>query len=174
MSKVHTRPGAIWREITKNLGRKPATRMYPKERPFLPPNFRGRPVFNPKGGCVGCMLCVKDCPSDAVKITKIEEKHFSCTFNLGNCIYCGQCADSCPKKVISMSKEFELATFDRSTLTNTTDGDSPWLAVQQKSMPDSARQLKLSADLPPPKVEETKPSSEEVACETPEIPETKA
>jgi len=148
---VHTRPGAIWREITKNLGRKPATRMYPKERPVLPSNFRGRPVFNPKGGCVGCMLCVRDCPSDAVKITKIGEKQFSATFNLDNCIYCGQCADSCAKKVISMSKEFELAAFDRSTLTNTTDSDPP-----------------------PPKVAETKLSSEEVACETPEIPETKA
>ena len=96
------------------------------------------------------MLCVRDCPSDAVKITKIGEKQFSCTFNLDNCIYCGQCADSCAKKIISMSKEFELATFNRSTLANTTDSDPP-----------------------PPKVDETKPSSEEVACEISETPETK-
>jgi formate hydrogenlyase subunit 6/NADH:ubiquinone oxidoreductase subunit I len=124
------------------------------------------------------MLCVKDCPSDAVKITKIEEKHFSCTFNLGNCIYCGQCADSCAKKVISMSKEFELATFDRSTLTNTTDSDSPWLAVQRNRSTTEidagfCKAVETESGLPPPKVEETKPSSEEVACERPQTPETK-
>ncbi|OGS17599.1 MAG: hypothetical protein A2219_01160 [Elusimicrobia bacterium RIFOXYA2_FULL_50_26] len=117
------RPGAIWRELVKNLRRKPATVLYPAERLEIPENFRGRPVFNP-ATCIGCMMCVRDCPAKAVKIEKVGEKKFSCTFYLDRCIYCGQCSDSCVKKSITMSHEFELACFDRSTLVDTKKEDA--------------------------------------------------
>lgn len=117
------RPGAIWREITKNLGRKPATVRYPKQRLPLPANFRGRPVFDPKG-CVGCLMCVRDCPARAIKIDKIAEKTFACTFYLDRCIFCGQCADSCPRKTIHMSQEYELASFNRDGLVDEKKGES--------------------------------------------------
>lgn len=109
------KPGAIYKEITKNLFRKPVTVLYPKERLKIPKNLRGRPVFDPNG-CIGCQICVRDCPANAIKIEKIAEKTFSCTFYLDRCIYCGQCADSCPKNTITMTQEYELASLDRPSL----------------------------------------------------------
>ncbi len=118
------RPGAIWRKLVKNLGRKPVTVTYPKEPMLLPKNFRGRPVYDPKG-CIGCKICERDCPSRAIAITKVAEKTWACTFALDRCVYCGQCADSCPKKTILMSHIYEMATFDRQTLIETTAGVPP-------------------------------------------------
>jgi formate hydrogenlyase subunit 6/NADH:ubiquinone oxidoreductase subunit I len=127
-----TRPGAIWREITKNLGRKPATVLYPKERLPLPPNFRGRPVFDPEK-CVGCKICERDCPSGVITIEKVAEKTFACTFALDRCIFCGQCADSCPRKAITMSQIFELATFERKSLIDRKAGNPPELKTEVPS-----------------------------------------
>ncbi len=136
------RPGAIWREITKNLGRKPATVRYPKQRLPLPDNFRGKPVFDPKG-CVGCLMCVRDCPARAIQIDKIAEKTFACTFYLDRCIFCGQCADSCPRKTIHMSHDYELASFDRDGLIDRRKDESP----------------RESAEAPPGKDKECPPGS---------------
>ncbi|OGS03526.1 MAG: hypothetical protein A2339_02650 [Elusimicrobia bacterium RIFOXYB12_FULL_50_12] len=109
------RPGAIWRELVKNLLRKPVTVLYPAERMAIPYAVRGKPVFEPST-CIGCMMCVRDCPSEAVKIEKLAEKTFACTFYLDRCIYCGQCAESCPRKSITMTHDYELACIDKSVL----------------------------------------------------------
>jgi len=112
------KPGAIWKELLKNFSRKPATVLYPKERLNLPPNFRGRPMYD-ASKCIGCMLCVKDCPAQAIQIEKVAEKSYQCTFYLGRCIFCGQCADSCNKGAITMSQVYELAAFTQSSMTDT-------------------------------------------------------
>lgn len=62
------------------------------------------------------MLCMRDCPSDAITIKKIGEKKFQAEINLARCIYCAQCVDSCPKKALETTKEFELAKFNREKL----------------------------------------------------------
>jgi formate hydrogenlyase subunit 6/NADH:ubiquinone oxidoreductase subunit I len=61
-------------------------------------------------------MCVRNCPSGAIEIAKIGEKEFEATIDLGRCVYCGQCADICPKKTIELTKDFELAAFDRNAL----------------------------------------------------------
>jgi formate hydrogenlyase subunit 6/NADH:ubiquinone oxidoreductase subunit I len=97
---------------------------YPKEPMVLPDNFRGRPVYDPKT-CIGCKLCERDCPSKVITISKVADKTWACTFRLGQCIYCGQCAFVCPKKSITMSHIYEMATFNRDSLTETTAGEPP-------------------------------------------------
>ena len=48
-----------------------------------------------KTGCIGCTLCTKDCPTDAVKVT-----NFLAEINQDLCCGCGLCADKCPQKII--------------------------------------------------------------------------
>lgn len=108
-------PGKIILQALRTAFRKTATLNYPAERTGMPQGFRGKiAYFNDK--CIGCLMCVRDCPSGAIQIRKVGEKQFEADVDLSKCIYCGQCADSCPKKAISITSEFELAALDPKTL----------------------------------------------------------
>lgn len=46
-------------------------------------------------GCIGCKICEKNCPVDAVKVTD-----FLSVIDSEKCVGCGTCAEKCPKKII--------------------------------------------------------------------------
>ena len=46
-------------------------------------------------GCIGCGICVKNCPGKAVTVTD-----FHATIDQEKCTACGVCAEKCPKKSI--------------------------------------------------------------------------
>ncbi|MGO9308508.1 MAG: 4Fe-4S binding protein [Spirochaetia bacterium] len=115
MSKIRHRPGEMISVVLGSLFRKPATMKYPYAPFRMPDRFRGSPSFN-ADLCNGCKLCVRDCPSGAITITKVGEKRFDETVDLGRCVYCGQCAETCPRKVITMTPEFELAQVAKGNL----------------------------------------------------------
>lgn len=48
-----------------------------------------------KTGCIGCKMCEKACPVEAIKV---DENHAHIDYD--KCISCGLCADKCPKKLI--------------------------------------------------------------------------
>jgi len=102
------RPGKISKQIIQSLFKKPATINYPAIRSGMPEGFRGKLKFHPEK-CIGCKLCMRDCPSGAIEIRQIGEKQFEARIDLGKCIYCGQCVDSCLKKALEITAEFELA-----------------------------------------------------------------
>lgn len=95
-------------EVIETLFKTPATTKYPMEKPVTPKGFRGRIIFDSKA-CVGCKMCMKDCPAGAIRIepTGVEKK-FKCTFMLDRCLFCAQCVDSCKRNALSASTEFEL------------------------------------------------------------------
>lgn len=45
--------------------------------------------------CIGCSLCVKNCPNDAVKV-----ENFHAVIDQEKCAGCGACAEKCPRKAI--------------------------------------------------------------------------
>jgi formate hydrogenlyase subunit 6/NADH:ubiquinone oxidoreductase subunit I len=104
-------------ELLRSLFKKPATVKYPFEKDPVPKDFRGNVVFNP-AKCIGCMICVNDCPAEAIDIIRVSEteKKFKMILHNDRCIHCAQCVDSCPTKTYHMDGEFELAVLDRHQL----------------------------------------------------------
>jgi formate hydrogenlyase subunit 6/NADH:ubiquinone oxidoreductase subunit I len=108
-------PGQMAGEVLRHLVKKPATVLYPYVKVEMPADFRGKITFF-ADKCVGCKLCQKDCPSNAIVINKVSDKRFEAIFDLDHCIYCAQCVDSCNKDALAATKEYELAAFSRPSL----------------------------------------------------------
>ncbi len=118
------RPGRMVPSLLRSLFRHPATTRYPFVKWVMPEDFRGRPVVHTEN-CIGCKMCVRNCPSGAIDIEKVGEKQFEARIDLGRCVYCARCAEVCPKKTIELTKDFELAAFDRKTLKVVYDAPPP-------------------------------------------------
>lgn len=106
--------GTMFGDIIRSLFRRPATQLYPAERTATPPRMRGRLHFDPEN-CVGCGLCSKDCPADAIELITLDKKakRFVIRFDVGSCTFCGQCVTSCRFNCLEMSpEEWELAGFE--------------------------------------------------------------
>jgi len=113
MKKI--RVGKMVNFVLRQIFKKPATIRYPYVKAPMVEKFRGKIAFD-ASRCIGCKMCMKDCPSGAIEIKKVGDKQYEAEFDLGKCIYCAQCVDSCLKKALEISGEFELAELDRNKL----------------------------------------------------------
>ncbi|MEX2533373.1 MAG: 4Fe-4S binding protein, partial [Nitriliruptoraceae bacterium] len=109
----------------KHLGRRPATLMYPHERPYLAPRARGVIALMDEN-CTVCMLCSRECPDWCIYIESHKETvpaakeggrartrnvldRFAIDFSL--CMYCGICVEVCPFDALWWSPEFEYSEY---------------------------------------------------------------
>jgi formate hydrogenlyase subunit 6/NADH:ubiquinone oxidoreductase subunit I len=84
-------------------------------KPSVPPDgFRGRLEVS-LDKCIGCGACANVCPPRLINVIDHDTMR-KVEFILGKCTYCARCADICPTQAITMSKEFELATDNKSDL----------------------------------------------------------
>ena len=109
------RPGKMTSQVLRSLFKKPATSMYPFVKKPMPKDFRGKLRFYQER-CIGCKMCMRDCPSGAITIRTVGEKKFVAEIDLAKCLYCAQCVDSCMKKALEATREFELAVLERNKL----------------------------------------------------------
>jgi NADH-quinone oxidoreductase subunit I len=96
---------------------------YPEERVDHVDAFRGYPVLvaledgRPK--CVACGLCEFACPTDCIEIVPgeiaagIERAPKVFDIDTSRCMFCGLCEEACPEEAIVMSRDVELASYDR-------------------------------------------------------------
>ena len=121
------------RHFFRNLGGylrgKPTTFVvqYPEERVDFADAFRGMPVLvqldNGQPRCVACGLCEFACPTDCITIVPgelhgagIERYPEAFQIDMSRCMFCGLCEEACPEEAIVMSREVELATYDRDSM----------------------------------------------------------
>ncbi len=97
---------------------------YPEERVDYPDAFRGMPVLvqldNGQPKCVACGLCEFACPTDCISIVpgelegaSIERYPVAFDIDMSRCMFCGLCEEACPEEAIVMSREVEIASYDR-------------------------------------------------------------
>ncbi|MEX2324208.1 MAG: NADH-quinone oxidoreductase subunit I [Nitriliruptoraceae bacterium] len=125
----------------KHLARRPATQMYPKERPDLPPRTRGVIALMDEN-CTVCMLCARECPDWCIYIDSHKETvppakeggrartrnvldRFAIDFAL--CMYCGICVEVCPFDALWWSPEFEYAEYSVDGLLHEMDKLREWM-----------------------------------------------
>ena len=100
---------------------------YPEERVDYPDAFRGMPVLvqleNGQPRCVACGLCEFACPTDCITIVPgelpdagIERYPEAFDIDMSRCMFCGLCEEACPEEAIVMSREVEIATYDRDSM----------------------------------------------------------
>ncbi len=107
--------GTMLGDILRSIFRRPATRLYPAERAAAPPRLRGQLQYEAQK-CVGCALCCKECPADAIELITLDKKakRFVLRYDAGSCTYCGQCVVSCRFDCLAMpSTKWELAAFEK-------------------------------------------------------------
>jgi NADH-quinone oxidoreductase subunit I len=111
----------------KYMFTKPITMRYPEHKWVMPKRFRGQialvrdPEKPDEDLCVGCCLCMRVCPSEALDIVtsrgenekKIVEDYF---LDISRCIFCGLCVEICPVNALVYTDNYELAQYDRQLL----------------------------------------------------------
>lgn len=61
--------------------------------------------------CVGCRICVKNCPVDAISMIKNEEGHMKALIDKEVCIGCGECITVCPHRAIQVQWKTSAEVF---------------------------------------------------------------
>jgi NADH-quinone oxidoreductase subunit I len=124
--------------ITKGMGitfsemLQPAlTEAYPDGPAQFQERYRGAHVLkrdeNGLEKCVACFLCAAACPSDCIYIEAAENtdqlrisggERYATVYNIdyNRCIFCGYCVEACPTDAITHGHDFEVASYDTSTL----------------------------------------------------------
>lgn len=83
------------------------TLRYPEEELLLGEVYRGYMKLDPQK-CVGCALCAKTCPANAIAMRRVEGSYRP-EVNYARCIFCGFCVDSCPTDALTRTEVHDLA-----------------------------------------------------------------
>jgi NADH-quinone oxidoreductase subunit I len=105
------------------------TIQYPDMKKPMPRGYRGlHELKRFEDGaikCVACFMCQEACPARCISIEAEEFSELTYTqgfeekrpkvfkIDMLRCIYCGMCEEACPKDAIWLRSNYELAAYDR-------------------------------------------------------------
>lgn len=110
------------------------TVQYPDEKIAVPERFRFVPFLVVENyddpdrpghdWCTSCGICVKVCPPQCIWIVRGEDpatgrpipEPQAFYIDIDVCMNCGLCAEFCPFDAIKMDHDYELASYDRTTI----------------------------------------------------------
>ena len=98
--------------ITEALFSKPETIAYPAVSHRPSESYRGS-VRIIAVNCVGCGLCVRDCPAAALSLEKVSKGCFRLDHYRDRCASCGQCEMSCKFNSIYLDNSYKEVSADR-------------------------------------------------------------
>jgi NADH-quinone oxidoreductase subunit I len=114
------------RHLLKNLVRLKnlPTILYPEQKRDYSGRFRGKHILKTRDDgtlkCVACYMCAQACPAECITIVagehpQIAYEKYPVVFDIDmlRCVYCGFCVDACPKDAIWMTRNYEMAFFNR-------------------------------------------------------------
>ncbi len=95
------------------------TRLYPEVLMDLPSAERGLHQLDVRK-CIGCGACARICPNDCIEMVpykygnplKNKKMKFP-QIDYGRCMFCGLCVDDCPPGCLTMTKDFQIAGWNR-------------------------------------------------------------
>ncbi len=103
-----------------HLFRKSVTVHYPFEEVKVAEGFRGLHHLK-LDICIACNQCANACPvacieQDFVRVDKENVLALRFSIDYNKCLFCWYCIPVCPTDCITMGQEYELSTYDRSSL----------------------------------------------------------
>jgi ech hydrogenase subunit F len=101
--------------LIKRFWQKPITIAYPFGPLSLPATYRGMVEVDIEC-CIGCGLCARDCPSDALSAERLKTKEIRVVHYYDRCINCGQCVLSCRQKAIQLVSSYHSSEVERALL----------------------------------------------------------
>ena len=116
--------GGALGEMFRTVLQRPVTEEYPFGRKVVTERFRGKLDVDPIK-CTGCSICEIVCPAGVITMVPVGKKTIGSreveikrpSFDLYTCISCGQCVDDCRFGALVLSHDFELAVFNKKSLT---------------------------------------------------------
>ncbi|MFH1189256.1 MAG: 4Fe-4S dicluster domain-containing protein [Candidatus Omnitrophota bacterium] len=116
------------KEAILALVKGPYSSDFPRKAHQPAKRFRGKPEYSNEG-CIACTACSLVCPARAIEVRDTVDKDKAVRkmiLHLDECHYCGQCSALCTTREdippgIKHTTEFDLAGFDRASMTSATD-----------------------------------------------------
>lgn len=116
---------SVLRDAIKHLLSKPSTVEYPKTATLVEADYRGAhyPDLN---RCVGCSLCMINCPSQCISMERLPEgvqlKHnrrgVFPVVDYRSCVFCYRCVKVCPFGAFVTTNEYRLAVGGREAVSS--------------------------------------------------------